>query len=120
MVSSGVGGGPLQEQSPAISPFVGPTQHYLCDHTTLLYQPHHTIISTTPHYYMNHATLLLWTASTLSAYNTRLCHTTHPEYFAAVLSTIGDHTTVLASTTGDHITLYAKYSPTILCPLTNH
>ena len=46
MVSSGGGGGPpLQEQSPAISPFVGGTLHYF---TTLLES---TLLSTHPEYF---------------------------------------------------------------------
>ena len=73
MVSSGGGGGPpLQEQSPAISPFVGGTLHYFT-----------TLLSTHPEYF---ATVLDSIGTTLlknsptphtGPYNTT--HTTHPQ-----------------------------------------
>ena len=56
MVSSGGGGGPpLQEQSPAISPFVGGTLHYF---TTLLWATHHTTLQ---HFCGRHTAILYHT-----------------------------------------------------------
>ena len=103
MVSSG-GGPPLQEQSPAISPFVGSTPHYFAtllwaahcttlphfcgQHTTLLC---HNFVGSTPHY----STTLLW-----AIHYTSGIHTAHLEYFSAVLDTnfCGDQTTEVNNT----------------------